>query len=55
MGEGSQPLRSTTPGVHMTYTVRPAQNGEVTTEDDYIEPDGVHWEAAVSATVCMHV
>lgn len=38
----------------MPYTVRAAQNGEVT-DDDYIEPDGVHGEAAVSATMCMHV
>ena len=43
------------PGVRMPYTVRAAQNGEVTEEEDYIEPDGVHGEAAVSATMCMHV
>ena len=32
----------------MTCAVREAQDGEVTAEEDYIEPDRERWEAAVS-------
>ena len=39
----------------MSYTVREAQDGEVTAEEDYIEPDRAGWDAAVSAAVSMHL